>query len=142
MAVNKSSPAYIRRSADAKKALDTVAKNIQSAIDAIKLGSENALEEIAQTIHNTSQAYAPLDTGELRDSSYISSEKTADKYTVKIGYGKDGKAPYAVYVHEIGPYKNPTTPGTGYKFLERAVTETEADIAQIVADAIANEIKG
>ena len=142
MAVKKPSTSYIETSKGAKKALDDVAKNLENAIAALGLATQESLDEIALTIHNTSQAYAPLDTGELRDSSYVSSEKTKDKYTVEIGYGKDGKAPYAVYTHEIGPYKNPTTPGTGYKYLQRAVTETEADIEQILADAIKNALRG
>jgi hypothetical protein len=138
MAVNKSSTSYIKRSGDAKQALNNVAKNLENILAQIGITTEDSLDEVAQTIHNTSQAYAPLDTGELRESSYISSEKTEGKYTVEIGY-TDPKAPY---VHEIGPYKNPTTPGTDYKFLQRAVTETEADIEQILADAIKNTLRG
>jgi len=141
MAVNKASKSYIRRKGDAAKAISEVTKNLQSAIDELKITSKESLDEIALTILNTSNNYAPLDTGELRDSSYTESEETNNSYTVEIGYGNEGKAPYAVYVHEIGPIENPTTPGTTYKFLQRAVTETEADIERILADALRNTLK-
>ena len=136
--VNKKSPAYIRRSGDAKKALGQVAKNLEQAIAEIEGLTEDALDEIALSIHNKSQVYAPLDTGELRESGYVESERTDGKYTVEVGY-TDPKAPYT---HEIGPYKNPTTPGTGYKYLQRAATEIESDIPQIIADALRNALKG
>lgn len=135
--VNKQAPAYIRRSGDAKKALDQVAKNLEQVLQGIEGLTEEALDEIALTIHNNSQAYAPLDTRELRESSYIESEKTGTNYTVEIGY----KADHSVYTHEIGPYKNPTTLGTGYKYLQRAATEVESDIPQIIADSLKNNLR-
>lgn len=139
--VDKQSKSYIKRSGDAKKALDQVAKNLEKAIAEIGLITEDTLDEVALSILNKSLTYAPLDTGELRESAYTDFEKTNSNYTVEIGYGKDGKAPYAVYTHEIGPYNNPTTPGTNYKFLQRAATEVESDIPAIVADAIRNQLK-
>ena len=45
--VNKKSESYIRRSGDAKKALDQVAKNLENIINGIELITEDTLDEIA-----------------------------------------------------------------------------------------------
>lgn len=135
--INKTSPSYINSKASADKALKDVANNLQSVIDGLKIQSEDVLYEVGLNILNTSNRYAPLDEGELRDSSYIEDERTETGYTVEVGYTAD----HAVYTHELGPYKNPTTPGTGFKYLQRAVTETESDIEQILADAFRNILK-
>lgn len=140
--IRKNSESYVRRSGDAKKALAQVQANLQAVIEQIQGDAEVALEEIALTIQNTSNRYAPLDDGELRESSYIEKEVVGDRVTFEVGYTAD----HSVYTHEIfaGPgetYKDPTTPGTFPKYLERAVIETEDDIATIVADAIRNNLR-
>jgi len=137
--INKSHPSYITSKASAEKAIKEVSKNLQLAIDNMKVASEEVLYEIGLNVLNTSNRYAPLDNGELRDSSYIIEEKTKDSYTVEIGYTSD----HAVYQHELygTSYKDPTTPGTTPKFLQNALNEVEADIERIVADAERNILK-
>lgn len=129
--INKSSPSYIRTKGGARKALGEVAKNLESVIQTIKVNNKEALDEIAKEIEATSNKYAPMDTEELRKSSYIASEESGDNYTVEIGYTSD----YANFQHENygTSYINPTTKGTRPKFLQLAGTEIESDIKDIVA---------
>jgi len=137
--INKSSVSYIKSKESADKALKEVSNNLQIALDKLKIQGEEILYEVGLNVLNTSNRYAPLDNGDLRDSSYIVDEKTKDSYTVEIGYTAD----HAVYQHELygTSYKNPTTPGTTPKFLQNALNEVEADIERIIADAERNVIK-
>lgn len=132
--INKNSKAYIRRSKDSKKALKDVQNNLEAVLSSVTEVTEQSLNKLAEEIQKKSNEYAPLDTGDLRKSSYISNERNGDNYTVEIGY----KADYAIFTHEIGPYKHPTTPGTDYKYLQRAATEIESEIPSIIA----NDVKG
>lgn len=69
-----------------------------------------------------SQVYVPVDTGELKESGYLEEVRRGKgSARAEIGYGKNGQAPYALYVHEMTdiPHKAPTSA----KYLERAIDE-------------------
>ena len=136
--INKSHPAYIKLKGDAEKALKEISVNLQTIIDNMSIVTQDSLEEIGLTIKNRSDTYAPLDTGELRESSYVESEQQGDKTVVEIGYTAD----HAVYQHENygDAYNNPSTPGTMPHFLLLATQQTEKEIPEIIADALRNEI--
>lgn len=137
--INKSGPSYIRRKGDAEKALKEVTKNLEKILKTVGEVSGESLDNIAKEIKKKSDEYAPLDKGDLRNSSYTSSEKQGNKYTAEVGY----KADHAIYLHENygTSYANPTTQGTKPKFLESAATEIESDIPRIVAEDIKKVIK-
>lgn len=78
------------------------------------------LLRIAMIILNKAIYYTPVDTGTLRDSSYI--EEYEDGFVV--GYNAD----YAVYVHEIEKNEHPYGQ---YKFLEDAALETYNEVTDI-----------
>jgi len=60
-------------------------------------------------------------------------------YTVEIGYG----AYYALYVHEMSASYNYTAPGTGPKFLQRAVEQHRAGwSAWIAGKTVENQRAG
>jgi hypothetical protein len=136
--IDTSSPAYIKTSSDARQAMDKIGANLSKVLAELQVTSEEALLEIAQNILNESNNIAPMDTGEMIDSSYIASEVTDGNITIEVGY----KDPKAVYQHELygTSYKNPTTPGTMPKFLQTAATEVESDIPARVADALKNKL--
>ena len=71
----------------------------------------------------------PMDTGELRRSIYIK-RATESNLTVEVG-SSGAIAPYNVYVHEI-PKVNYTTPGTGYKYIERPFYEEKDKIKTFI----------
>ena len=138
--VDKGSVSFIKTQADVKSAMDGVEKTLQAALSQLMVTTADELTEVGLTIQNTSNMIAPLDEGDLIASSYVSTKKEGDKVTVEIGY-TDDKAPY---VHENTPskrdYENPTTSGTHWKFLQKAVTEVEPDINIILADALRNKL--
>jgi len=121
--------------------LKDISKNLEQYLALIEKNTEEALDEIAKDIMDKSLSICPVDTEELKNSNYIASAKTADSYTVEIGY-TDPRAPN---VHENSArnhdYINPTTPGTHWQFLLTPATEVENDIAQIVADKIKGDLK-
>ena len=124
-----------------KSQLKSISQNLEMYISQIEKSTEEALDEIAKDIMDKSLAICPVDTEELKDSNYIASARTADSYTVEIGY-TDPKAPN---VHENSArnhdYLNPTTPNTHWQFLLTPAIEIENEIAQIVANNIKQNLK-
>ena len=127
---------YIRRSGDAKAAMAQVQKNLQAVLDGIRVSAGEGLKGAAEAIHQKSLDYAPKEFGALRKSAYVAHSEQNGVTTYEIGFGEGGDPGYTIFTHEIGPYANPTTPGTDYKYLQRAVTELEADIIDDVASQI------
>lgn len=90
----------------------------------------------------SSQELTPKDTGALRESYLASIEPKVGlgvKYTIKYGNGLVGDSGknYAAEVHEWPDDKNWTTPGTGPRFLERALWENSSDlIRRVKAEAM------
>lgn len=88
------------------------------------------MSEFADRILKKSLEYCPMDTGALRASARVIKGNQPTEYTIVYGSGAGGgfrDSYYAVYVHEI-PKANYTTPGTGWKYLERAVDEIVPEI--------------
>ena len=79
--------------------------------------------------------YVPKDTGELRDSGYVE----AKGKTAEIGYGKNGRAPYAVFVHENPMFYH--EPPTQAKFLQRAMDEDMGSIIGRVFKGIKSRMR-
>lgn len=74
-----------------------------------------------------SNTYCPVETGELRGSGYVEARKRGRSGpTAEIGYGKNGQAPYAVFVHENPVFYH--EPPTQAKFLQRAMDEDSGNI--------------
>lgn len=74
-----------------------------------------------------SQIYVPKDTGELASSAYLEITPYRSGSRVEMGYGRNGEAPHAIYVHEV-PFNHEEP--TSWKFLERAINEDWANIVQ------------
>lgn len=79
-----------------------------------------------------SQQFVPVDTGDLRASGYLEVIGRGRRPIVQIGYGKAGRPPYAVIVHENLEAHHAAP--TRAKFLEEALNRTESLIPQRIAE--------
>jgi len=64
----------------------------------------------------------------LRNSSFTAVEKQGRRIKARVGY----TAKYAAWVHEMPNDVNWTTPGTGNKFLEKAIRRNTREILGII----------
>ena len=110
--VDKTSAAFQRHGKNLKASLKKLEQQIQVKIDSVKDVSEEGLLAVGNDMLNRSLEIVPIETGALKKSAFIETDKTPGRISVSFGYNKDGSAPYAVFAHEIGPYKKPTTSGT------------------------------
>lgn len=141
MAVSpKSHKSYIRTKNDVRKRISEIEDNLSEVFAQILNISSEELKDIGEEILQRSLEIAPEDTGELKASAYIVSDRLKDKTIVEVGYTAD----HAVFVHENAnrqqDFQNPTTPGTHWKFLETPAAEIEKEIAGRVADKIKKEL--
>lgn len=88
---------------------------------------DKTVKDIANMVWELSDQYVPEDDGDLRLSAQITPpEKKGNTYSSLVTYGND-TVNYAYFVHENMPQaypdKNYTRPGSGPKYLERAVDE-------------------
>jgi hypothetical protein len=85
---------------------------------------------------------APLDKATLRNSAWQETKSDGDAvegavYYTAVERDKNGRRfNYALRVHEMGEYKNPSTPGTRPKFLSETLKKNAAAYKQRVAAAI------
>lgn len=117
---------FSRRAGNNRRRMKQIEDNLKQALEGKAEDIAETLNEEGHFIEKISNKNAPKDTGELRSSSYVETEAEDKEVRTTIGYMAD----HAIYTHEIGPYKNPTTPGTNWKYLERAVKERESFIRQ------------
>lgn len=112
--------------------MKTVLRNLNKEIEKIKHVSAGRLYEAGLLVKNRSVKKTPVKTGNLRGSAYVTLEKGMgsfeNKASVEIGY----TASYAAYVHEMPEHFSFSKAGTGPKFLERALLESQKDILRIL----------
>ncbi|MFR9710261.1 hypothetical protein ACL02P_12705 [Paenibacillus sp. MB22_1] len=90
---------------------------------------------------------APLDKGVLRTTAGTNIEVEGDTVTGEVFYSatettKSGeRVNYAVILHEMGEFKNPTTPGTRPKWLERPLKRDAKKYNRMIASAIKKGLK-
>lgn len=117
------------------KALDFSKVNVQAAA---KLGMDDATDELLFRAREE----APLDKGPLRQTSgkrvtVSPTGVSGEVYFSAVEKGSGGsRVNYALIVHEMGGYQNPTTPGTKPKYLEDPLTQHAALYQRLIADAI------
>lgn len=113
------SAAYTRQMREQMRSIEG---QIRSIIKDIESATPEALEAALRPTFELSQKYVPVDTGKLKRSGFLESVSGDRKIPrVVIGYGKRGRPPYAVFVHERTDlrHKSPTRS----KFLQAAVEE-------------------
>lgn len=117
------------------KALDrTVAEVEESAVVGVHDATDDLLTQ--------SREEAPLDKGTLRmtsgkdvtvDGGVVSGEVF---FSATEQSKSGGRYNYALRVHEMGEFKNPTTPGTRPKYLERPLKANAKRYNGMIASAI------
>jgi hypothetical protein len=113
-----SEPGYVAQmQSQAKKMTDT----LLDILDQFKDVSEDLMLEALEPTGEKSQVYCPKDTHELVDSFYLVKAPFRGKPRVEMGYARNSKPPYAVFVHEIPTHQHEYP--TRYKFLEQAMKE-------------------
>lgn len=114
------------------KGLDNVMRNLNREIKAIEGRSREGLLQAALFVESEAVPITPILTGTLRNSAFT--DITAPGQTppiARVGYS----AEYAAAVHEMPEEYNYTSPGTGPKFLQRAISENVQEILGIIRRA-------
>ena len=107
--------------------------NLKEVLNAIEEHSVGALDRILRPTFELSQKYVPVDTGDLKASGFLEvSTSSAGRVNATIGYGKGGRPPYTVFVHEMTEVHH--TPPTRSKFLQAAIEEDLDDIQGRIAE--------
>lgn len=77
-----------------------------------------------------SQRYCPRNTGDLLTSGYLEKRRAGKGYVVEMGYAKNDKPSYAIYVHEKPAWH---LAPTRWKFLQAAIEEETTEIRRRLA---------
>lgn len=114
----------------------------ERAVQAAERGIIKAMDEL----ESESDRLAPKKSGKLRKSRRIEVEtKTGLRITATVSYSavnpsKSGyQFNYALFLHEVADF-DPTTPGTGPKFLERPLKAKSRRFIKIIADEVKKEM--
>lgn len=91
-------------------------------------GYQEGLRQELTKIYDTSQKFCPIDTGYLRSTGFIEITGSGFNSRGYVGYS----AEYAMIVHEALHFSF-KTPGTGAKYLERAIKRHERHIVPNIA---------
>jgi len=114
----------------------------------VKKAAERGIELATEDLLKKSTHLAPLDKGTLRKTAgrnirHTETGVVGEVYFHVAEQDKNGNpVDYALYTHELGErYKNPTTPGTQPKYLERPLKENEAQYKQMIAEEVRKGLK-
>ena len=105
-------------------------------------GALSGLHDATDHLLAKSRDIAPLDTGTLRMAAGKEVVNRNGQIYGEVFYSATNQSRsgvrfnYALRVHEMGAYKNPTTPGTRPKFLSSPLQTNERLYQRMVADGI------
>lgn len=111
-------------------AINDIIRNLQKEIGNIEGDLSKGLLAAGLFVQGESQRTVPHDTGTLSNSSFTSMGELMGMPAVRVGY----TAEYAAFVHEMPQEYNYSKPGTGPKFLEKAVKDNVPTILKIIRD--------
>lgn len=110
-------------------------------VEAAARGMEKAIQELSDDANKL----APKDKGKLRSSKKINLDtRNGLRITGTVSFSAVNRSKkgwnfnYALYLHEVADF-DPTTPGTGPKFLERPLKAHYRRYQKIIADEIRKE---
>ncbi|WP_028560845.1 hypothetical protein [Paenibacillus pinihumi] len=126
---------------DTKGFTAAVAITQKKAAAAAKDGMHDAMDNLLRR----SRELAPLDKGILRMMAWSEVTESDGVVTGEVYYSVvenngNGRFNYALRTHEMGEFKNPTTPGTQPKYLERPLKENAERYRDEIAAAIRKEL--
>ena len=112
--------------------------NIELYVEKMNMSAKAAVADFAAEVMLVStENYCPVDTGTLKDSANVEeTTNTETEYEVTLSYNTD----YAVYVHEISRYYHDNPPSACWKFLERALTESQGKFEGELAMKVRGEL--
>lgn len=111
-----------------RKQMEQLERNLSKVMAELDDVTSQVLETALRPTFNKSQKFTPKDTGALRESGFLTVDKVARGTRIQIGYGKAGKPPYAVFVHERTDLNHQAP--TKAKFLQTALEEDSDVIPQ------------
>lgn len=120
-------------------------KGLEALEKRTRTAARDAITDVTYDLLKESVNLAPLDKGVLRQA-WAEFDSTATAETGEVYFSaveKEGKdrVNYALIVHEMGEaFKNPTTPGTQPKFLERPLKENADDYVRRMAEIMRKEM--
>ena len=107
-----------------------VLANLNREVGKIKYGTAEGLTAAGQYVLGESNEMVPVQYGTLLNSGYVDRPAVTPRgKSVSLGY----TAEYAPVVHEMPETFSFTKPGTGPKFLSRAISENVSTILRIIA---------
>lgn len=113
-----------------------------AAVRNAKEGAKNGVERATEHLFRKAEELAPLKKGTLRASERMGISEDGGTISGEVTFGvtevdeKGNRFNYALKLHEMGEFKNPTTPGTHPKFLERPLKENVDDFKRMIAEEI------
>ena len=115
------------------KGLDEVLANLSREVQAIEGRTREGMTEVGMFIEGEAVDITPQRKGVLANSAFHDTDSGAagSGPRVRIGY----TAKYAPYGHEMPESFNYTKPGTGPKFLEKAIKRNLRTILEIIRDS-------
>lgn len=109
-------------------------------------GAMSGLHDATDHLLAVSRNEAPLKTTTLRVTAGKTVKNENGRIYGEVFYSATEESGgvrfnYALRVHEMGEYKNPTTPGTRPKFLSRPLRTNERLYQRFVTDAIRRALR-
>ncbi len=105
-----------------------VLKNLNRAIVKIEGNTSKGMLAAGLFVEGESNEIVPQRLGGLINSSFTSVGRIGKRIVARIGYTVN----YSGFVHEMPETNNFTKPGTGPKFLFKAVTKNSRKILEII----------
>lgn len=111
------------------KGLSDVIVNLQREVNAIEGRTRTGLSLAGAFVQGEAVAVTPVEFGTLHNSAFtVTTPPGVRPIVTTVGY----TAHYAPYVHEMPLTNNFTKPGTGPKFLQKAVSENVPEIVGLI----------
>jgi len=123
-----------------------VMAGLERKLSQIEAAAKREMGDCMDDLLAESTNIAPLDKGTLRGSARAEVDSDGKSVSGAVYYnavesGAGGRFNYALKVHEMGEYKNPTTPGTRPKFLSEPMKKNAETYRQRIANAIGKAVR-
>lgn len=110
---------------------DEVNRNLRAKLLEIQEATKRAITEVGLDLKGKAIERAPVDTGDLRGSCFVTNEGSNGQiYKAKVGFSE----PYAMEQHENMQYRHPR--GGGPKYLENPLKENTEKYIDYVKEAV------
>lgn len=123
------------------------AKSLDKSIDHVLLGALTGVHDATDDLLDKARNEAPLEEGTLRMTAFSDVKRNGDEVEGEVVFSavnestKGERANYALILHEMERFKNPTTPGTRPKYLERPLKANAKRYSRMIAAAVRRELK-